>query len=65
MKRGKQGQVQGKPPANRAAGLRYAAMMGIVVTFELLRYGVAPHVTEVVEGANGLRDFASSCLLSR
>ena len=33
MKRGKQGQgqVQGKQPVNRAAGLRYAAMMGIVV----------------------------------
>jgi cycloeucalenol cycloisomerase len=42
-----------------------AAMMGIVVTFELLRHGVAPYVTEVVEDANGLRDFASSCLLSR
>ncbi len=39
-----------------------AAMMGIVITFEVLRHGVAPHFTEVVPGATGLRDFATSCL---
>jgi hypothetical protein len=37
-------------------------MMMIVVSFELLRHHVAPHVTTVVEGANGLRDFDTSCL---
>lgn len=40
-----------------------AAMMGIVITFEILRYAVAPHFTVVVDGANGLRDFATSCLV--
>jgi hypothetical protein len=39
-----------------------AAMMAIVVVFELLRHLVAPHVTTVRPGANGLRDFAGSCL---
>ncbi len=39
------------------------AMMGIVIAFEVLRYAVAPHFTLVVEGANGLRDFATSCLV--
>jgi hypothetical protein len=40
-----------------------AAMMGIVIVFEFLRHWVAPHFTVVVEGANGLRDFATSCLV--
>lgn len=39
-----------------------AAMMGIVISFELLRHLVAPHFTNVVAGANGLRDFGESCL---
>jgi cycloeucalenol cycloisomerase len=39
-----------------------AALMLIVITFEVLRHLVAPHVTQVVEGARGLRDFGSSCL---
>lgn len=41
-----------------------AAMMAIVIAFELLRHLVAPHVTEVQPGARGLRDFdrPGSCL---
>jgi len=33
-----------------------------LLTLDLLRYHVAPHVTTVVEGANGLRDVGASCL---
>jgi hypothetical protein len=38
-------------------------MTAIVISFALLRQFVAPHFTTVVDGANGLRDFASSCLV--
>jgi cycloeucalenol cycloisomerase len=34
----------------------------ITVTFAALRHFVAPHLTTVHAGANGLRDFAGSCL---
>jgi hypothetical protein len=33
-----------------------------VLSFELLRHLVAPHVTTVNSGANGLRDYDDSCL---
>jgi hypothetical protein len=39
-----------------------AATMAIVVTFELLRHGVAPHVTTTRPGSPGLRDFSGECL---
>ncbi len=39
-----------------------AAMMMIVISFELYRHLLAPHVTTVIPGANGLRDVATSCL---
>lgn len=39
-----------------------AAMLAIIVAFDLYRAGLAPHVTDVVEGAHGFRDFATSCL---
>ncbi len=39
-----------------------AAMLGIVISFEILRHGIAPHLTTVASGATGLRDFATSCL---
>jgi hypothetical protein len=32
------------------------------LALDVLRYHVAPHLTTVVENANGLRDFATSCL---
>jgi hypothetical protein len=42
-----------------------AAMYADVLALDLLRYHVAPHFTEVVPHANGLRDFAGSCLVPR
>jgi hypothetical protein len=33
------------------------------LSLDLLRYHVAPHLTTVVENANGLRDFGASCLI--
>lgn len=39
-----------------------AAMYADVLTLDLLRYHVAPHLTHVVPHANGLRDVATSCL---
>ncbi|MEZ4325638.1 MAG: hypothetical protein R3B40_10500 [Polyangiales bacterium] len=39
-----------------------AAMYADVLTLDVLRYHVAPLVTEVVPHANGLRDYAGSCL---
>lgn len=39
-----------------------AAMMGMVTTFEVLRYHVAPHLTEVETGAQNLRDYDDGCL---
>ncbi len=32
------------------------------LSLDVLRYHVAPHLTKVVENANGLRDFGTSCL---
>ena len=40
----------------------FAALYADVLTLDVLRYHVAPHFTTVVEGANGLRDFGTSCL---
>jgi hypothetical protein len=40
----------------------FAALYADVLTLDALRYHVAPHFTTVVEGANGLRDFGTSCL---
>lgn len=40
-----------------------AAMFGIIVAFDLYRFALAPHVTDVIEGAHGFRDFATSCLV--
>ena len=51
-----------RTPLSRVLVDTLAANMGIVVTFELLRHLVAPHVTTVVEGAPGLRDYDTSCL---
>jgi len=42
-----------------------AAMYADVLALDLLRYHVAPYFTEVVPHANGLRDFAGSCLVPR
>jgi len=39
-----------------------AALMLIVITFEASRHLIAPHVTTVVDRAEGLRDFETSCL---
>jgi len=39
-----------------------AGMMGMITTFEVLRYHVAPHLTEVETGAQNLRDFGDGCL---
>jgi cycloeucalenol cycloisomerase len=39
-----------------------AAMYADVLTLDLLRYHVAPLLTDVVPHANGLRDYAGSCL---
>lgn len=51
-----------RTPLARVVTDTLAANMGIVVTFELLRHLVAPHVTTVVEGAPGLRDHDGTCL---
>ena len=40
-----------------------AAMYVDSLLLDLYRYQLAPHVTTVVEGAVGLRDYANSCLL--
>jgi cycloeucalenol cycloisomerase len=55
--------IDQRTPIARVAVHTAAAMMGIVVTFELLRHWVAPHFTVVVDNANGLRDYATSCLV--
>lgn len=39
-----------------------AVVYADVLMLDLLRYHVAPHVTDVVEGAPGLGDYADSCL---
>lgn len=39
-----------------------AALYADLILLDLYRYHIAPHVTTVVENANGLRDFATSCL---
>jgi cycloeucalenol cycloisomerase len=49
-------------PLTRVIAHTLAANIGIVITFELLRHLVAPHVTTVVDGAPGLRDYDTSCL---
>lgn len=41
----------------------FAALYADGLVLDLLRYEVAPYVTTVVEGANGLRDFGTSCLV--
>ena len=50
-------------PLARVMGWTLAANMAIVVTFEILRHLVAPHVTTVTTGAPGLRDYDTSCLV--
>jgi len=40
----------------------FAAMYADVIVLDLLRYNVAPHLTTVIEGANGLRDYGHGCL---
>jgi cycloeucalenol cycloisomerase len=42
--------------------LLFAAVYADVLTLDLLRYHVAPRFTQVVPGANGLRDVGTSCL---
>ncbi len=49
-------------PAGMVVVFLFAALYADVITLDVLRYNVAPHFTEVVEGANGLRDFGTSCL---
>jgi len=39
-----------------------AGLMGMLVVFEVLRHGVAPHLTRVEDGAHNLRDFGEGCL---
>lgn len=55
-------------PGARVSSIQVLIWLGAVlcadlICLELLRYHVAPHFTEVVQGANGLRDFATSCLV--
>jgi cycloeucalenol cycloisomerase len=50
-------------PLSHVVVATLAAMMMIVISFELLRHHVAPYVTTVIDGANGLRDFDTSCLV--
>ena len=40
-----------------------AVLYADLLLLDLLRYQVAPHLTTVIEGAVGLRDYAGSCLL--
>jgi hypothetical protein len=40
----------------------FAAVYADVLILDFFRYHVAPHFTTVVKGANGLRDFGTSCL---
>lgn len=40
-----------------------AAMFGDILALDLYRHLIAPHVTTVIEGADGLRDFGTSCLV--
>jgi hypothetical protein len=40
----------------------FAAVYADVLVLDFVRYHVAPHFTTVVRGANGLRDFGTSCL---
>lgn len=40
----------------------FAALYADLLLLDLLRAHVAPHLTDVVEGAQGLRDFDTSCL---
>ncbi len=54
-------------PGDRVRAFSVLVWLGAVLcadllALDLLRYQVAPHFTDVVEGANGLRDFATSCL---
>ncbi len=44
------------------AGLLCGALYADLITLDLLRYHVAPHLTTVETGANGLRDYEGSCL---
>ncbi len=41
----------------------FAALYADVLVLDLIREHLAPHLTTVVEGANGLRDFDTSCLI--
>ena len=40
----------------------FAAVYADVLILDFARYHIAPHFTQVVTGANGLRDFGTSCL---
>jgi len=55
-------------PGVRVTATSVVVMLGAVlyadlIALDLLRYNVAPHLTTVVEGAVGLRDFGTSCLV--
>ena len=45
-----------------AATFCLAALYADLITLDLLRYHVAPHVTTVEEDAHNLRDFGDGCL---
>lgn len=49
-------------PLSHVAIAVCAAVYLDCLALDFLRYQVAPHLTVVVEGANGLRDFGTSCL---
>ena len=40
----------------------FAVVYAHMLTLDLMRYHVAPHVTTVLTGHNGLRDVGTSCL---
>jgi hypothetical protein len=49
-------------PTFRVLVFLFAALYADVLTLDVLRYHVAPHVTEVETGAMNLRDFGDGCL---
>jgi cycloeucalenol cycloisomerase len=49
-------------PALRVLVWLFAALYADVITLDLLRYHVAPHVTTVETGAMNLRDYGEGCL---
>lgn len=55
--------IDGDTPLGKVIGRVLAAMMAIVICFEILRHAIAPHFTAVEEGAMNLRDFGEGCLV--